>query len=91
MSSSSSSDGSDDDQTVTLAISGLSYGLSILAVSLRFYTRKFTKVGLGWDDWLLLAAVILTTITAALLLWGASEVLQALKGWREGYLKGTRL
>ncbi|KAF2107987.1 hypothetical protein BDV96DRAFT_672450 [Lophiotrema nucula] len=54
----------------TLAVSGLVIGLAVVSCALRFYTRLFTKSGLASDDWLILAAVIATLATAAMLLWG---------------------
>ncbi|KAI1203025.1 hypothetical protein F5X97DRAFT_342927 [Nemania serpens] len=54
----------------TLGVSGLVIALAVISVALRFYTRSFTRQGLRWDDWLILAAVIATLATAALLLWG---------------------
>lgn len=68
--STSLNDGSDDSQTATLAVSGLVFGLAIVTVALRFYTRKFTEAGLKYDNWFILASVILTLVTAVLLLWG---------------------
>ncbi|KAI1659827.1 hypothetical protein F4813DRAFT_352100 [Daldinia decipiens] len=56
----------------TLAVSGVVIVLALLSVVLRFYTRRFTRLGLGADDWLILVAVIATLLTAVLLLWGNS-------------------
>ncbi|SPQ21895.1 dfda39f6-a5c8-46ae-bf19-02b514ffa04e [Thermothielavioides terrestris] len=66
---SSTDDGSGD---ATLGVSGLVIALAVISVALRFYTRIFTRLGLGWDDWLIFAAVIFTLATAVLLLWGNS-------------------
>ncbi|KAI1177744.1 hypothetical protein F4777DRAFT_191828 [Nemania sp. FL0916] len=55
---------------VTLGVSGLVIALAVISVALRFYTRHFTRQGLRWDDWLILAAVVATLATAASLLWG---------------------
>lgn len=60
----------------TLGVSGLVIALAVISVALRFYTRSFTRQGLRWDDWLILAAVIATLATAALLLWGRSNLNQ---------------
>ena len=68
--SSSSGDGS---STTTLAASGLLIGLAVITVAFRFYVRRSTKAGLKWDDWLTLAAVIITLVTAGLLVWGMFE------------------
>jgi hypothetical protein len=54
----------------TLAVSALVIALAVLSSGLRFYTRIFTKAGLKADDWMILAAVISTLATAALLLAG---------------------
>ncbi|KAI1482837.1 hypothetical protein F4774DRAFT_428242 [Daldinia eschscholtzii] len=56
-------------EIAALAVSGLVIALALTSVILRFYTRKFTRVGFGADDWLILAAVIVTLGTAALLIW----------------------
>lgn len=58
----------------TLAVSGLVIVLAVISVALRVYTRIFTKAGLKYDDWLILAAVVTTLITAALLLWGMKHL-----------------
>ena len=57
-------------QSAILITGGIFTILAIISVSLRFYTRRFTKESLGWDDWLLLAAVIAMLLVAILLLWG---------------------
>ena len=44
--------------------------LAIFFVALRFYVRILTKAGLKWDDWLILFAVVLTVVTAAILVYG---------------------
>ncbi|KAK7751439.1 hypothetical protein SLS62_006695 [Diatrype stigma] len=54
----------------TMAVSAVVIVLAVVSVVLRFYTRIFTHAGLGADDWLILAAVVATLLTAALLLWG---------------------
>ena len=66
--------GSDDDQTATLVLGGLIIVLAIITVGLRFYTRLFTKQGIKWDDWLILAAVTTTLVTAGLLVWGMMKL-----------------
>ncbi|KAF2236875.1 hypothetical protein EV356DRAFT_530764 [Viridothelium virens] len=62
----------DEQPTSTIAISGLVIALAILFVALRFYIRISTKAGLGWDDFLLLAAVASTILTAVLVLWASA-------------------
>ena len=57
-------------EDVTLGVSALVVVLAVISVSLRIYTRVFTRTGLGPDDWLILAAVVATLMTAMLLLWG---------------------
>ncbi|MCJ1239011.1 hypothetical protein MMC14_007004 [Varicellaria rhodocarpa] len=54
----------------TIVVSGIVFVLAIIAVALRFYTRIVTKAGLGWDDWLILAAVVSTLLTGILVVWG---------------------
>lgn len=61
--------------TATLAVSGVVVAFAVVSGALRFYTRIFTRSGLKWDDWLILAAVIVTLMTAALLLWGTHSLL----------------
>ncbi|KAI1501875.1 hypothetical protein F5X99DRAFT_381318 [Biscogniauxia marginata] len=63
---------SDSSEDATLAVSALVIVLAVISVALRFYTRIFTKAGLGFDDWLIMVAVIVILTTAALLLWGNS-------------------
>lgn len=66
------SEPSESSGDATLAVSGVVIALAVISVALRFYTRKFTRLGLGGDDWLILVAVIATLLTAVLLLWGNS-------------------
>ncbi|KAI2628072.1 hypothetical protein GGS26DRAFT_592218 [Hypomontagnella submonticulosa] len=63
---------SDNSEDATLAVSAVVIVLAVISVALRFYTRKVTQSGLGADDWLIMAAVVATLATAALLLWGNS-------------------
>ena len=44
--------------------------LAIVAVALRFWTRRIIKVGYGWDDWWILIGVLLLLATGATLLYG---------------------
>ena len=67
--------GSNGDDTATIVIGGLIVGLASISVALRFYTRIFTKAGLEWDDWLILTALVLALLTAVLLVWGKSHLL----------------
>ena len=59
-----------DDQTATIAVGGLVIAVATITVMLRLYVRISTRVGLGWDDGLILAAVVVTLLTAVLILWG---------------------
>lgn len=61
---------SDENQTATLAVSGMIIVLAIITVILRFYVRFVTRAGIGWDDYMILLAGIVTLVTAALLVWG---------------------
>lgn len=61
---------SDSDTTVTTAVGGLVAVLAIVAVTFRFYTRYFTKAGLGWDDWLILLSLIVAIATDIVMLYG---------------------
>lgn len=58
--------------TGTTAASGVVTGLATLCVAVRFYTRIRTKVHLSWDDWFILIGLLLTLLTAGLLVWGLS-------------------
>ena len=58
----------------TIVVSGIVFALAIIAVALRFYTRIVTKAGLGWDDWLVLAAVISVLLTGILVVWGKIDL-----------------
>ena len=42
--------------------------LAAISVGLRFWTRIFTRLGLWWDDWLILAAVFTIVVTSTLIL-----------------------
>lgn len=44
--------------------------VALVTVGLRFYTRIFTRLGLWWDDWLLLASALATLGVAATSLAG---------------------
>ncbi|MCJ1312447.1 hypothetical protein MMC25_006121 [Agyrium rufum] len=57
------------DQTAALTVGGFVVVLAIFTVVARFYARTLSKAGLGWDDWLILVAVVVTVLTAGLLLW----------------------
>jgi hypothetical protein len=61
-------------QDATLAVSALVIVLAVISVGLRFYVRVFTKSGIKSDDWFILAAVVATLATAALLLWGMEHL-----------------
>ena len=56
--------------TGTLVASALVTGFAIVAVALRFYVRMRLKVGVAWDDWSIFIGLVLTLITAGLLVWG---------------------
>ena len=62
------------DQTATLAVGGLVIVLALFTVILRFFTRVSSKAGLGWDDWLILAGVVMALFIAALLVWGKASL-----------------
>ncbi|KAI1458866.1 hypothetical protein F4805DRAFT_105602 [Annulohypoxylon moriforme] len=67
---SSISSASDEADTATLVVSFLVIILAVVSGALRFYTRIFTKAGLGPDDWMMTSAMILAIIAATLLIWG---------------------
>ena len=58
--------------TGTLVASALVTGFAIVAVALRFYVRMRLKTGVAWDDWSIFIGLVLTLITAGLLVWGTS-------------------
>jgi hypothetical protein len=45
--------------------------LDIITTAGRFYSRWFTKVGFGWDDWTILIAMLTGILPGALTIWGA--------------------
>lgn len=57
-------------QHSVIAVKGLVLGLAVISCMLRVYTRILTKAGLRSDDWLIMAAVVVSLPTAALLVWG---------------------
>ncbi|KAI0841670.1 hypothetical protein F5Y06DRAFT_196621 [Hypoxylon sp. FL0890] len=57
-------------ENATMGVEALVIVLAVISAALRFYTRIFTRGGLKVDDWLILAAVVATLLTAMLLLWG---------------------
>jgi len=61
----------DNENTATTAVGALVIVLAVLSVALRFYTRHFTRAGFGWDDWLILLALIATIATDVLALYGS--------------------
>lgn len=44
--------------------------LGLIAVALRFLTRRLTKAGIAADDWWILIGLLLLIITGSLLLYG---------------------
>ena len=59
------------DNNVTRIISRVAFGLAFISVALRFYTRLRIKVQIGWDDWWILIGLLMTSLSYALLQWGA--------------------
>jgi type IV secretory pathway TrbD component len=60
----------DNENTSTTAVGALVIVLAIISVALRFYTRHYTRAGFGWDDWLVLLALIATIATDVMVLYG---------------------
>lgn len=54
---SDASAGDNSNENITTAIGAVMIVLSVIAVSLRFYTRFSLKTGFGWDDWSILVAL----------------------------------
>lgn len=65
-----SNNSNSDDQTAALVVSGVLIVLAIVSVILRFHFRVSTQVGLGWDDAFILASIVISIVTAAIVLWG---------------------
>ena len=59
-----------NEATATTAVGALVIVLAVVSVALRFYTRHFTGAGFGWDDWLIMLALIATIVTDILVLCG---------------------
>ncbi|ESZ90140.1 hypothetical protein SBOR_9478 [Sclerotinia borealis F-4128] len=47
--------------------------LAVIAVALRFLTRRLTKAGIAADDWWILIGVLLLIVTGSLLLYGVKS------------------
>ncbi|KAB8298299.1 hypothetical protein EYC80_002028 [Monilinia laxa] len=47
--------------------------LAVIAVALRFVTRRLTKAGIAADDWWILMGLLLLIITGAVLLYGVKS------------------
>ncbi|KAL8645936.1 MAG: hypothetical protein Q9210_006433, partial [Variospora velana] len=47
--------------------------LDIVTVACRFYSRRITKVGFGWDDWTILIAMLAGILPGTLGIWGVSS------------------
>jgi len=62
----------DNENSSIAAVGALVLALAVVSVAARFYTRHFTKAGFGWDDWLILLALIVTIVTDILELCGSS-------------------
>ncbi|KAI1412527.1 hypothetical protein F5Y13DRAFT_199776 [Hypoxylon sp. FL1857] len=60
-----------DDTDTTTAVGAVVAVLAVLCVALRFYARYYTKSGYGWDDWLILLALVAIIVTDILVLWAA--------------------
>ncbi|KEY74551.1 hypothetical protein S7711_07154 [Stachybotrys chartarum IBT 7711] len=70
---SSSGDSSVDNGYATYVVGGVVISLAVITTGLRFYTRQFTKMGLGADDWSIMTAMVLAIVTVAVLLWADNE------------------
>ncbi|PQE04667.1 integral membrane Pth11-like protein [Rutstroemia sp. NJR-2017a BBW] len=47
--------------------------LSVIAVALRFFTRRLTRAGIASDDWWILGGVISFLVTGSLILYGVKS------------------
>ncbi|KAI1115974.1 hypothetical protein F5Y14DRAFT_449467 [Nemania sp. NC0429] len=63
----------DSIQDTTTIVGAIVIVIAVTCVALRFYTRRITRAGLGWDDWLVLLALVIT-IVSAILLFVASSI-----------------
>lgn len=65
-----------DHGNVETGVGAAMIALSIIFVVLRFYTRRHTKAGLGWDDWFALMALCGNIAAALLVLAGEFSTLR---------------
>lgn len=54
--------------TSTTVVGALVIILAVVSVAARFWTRHFTRAGYGWDDHLILLALVATIVTDILVL-----------------------
>lgn len=59
-----------DQDEVTTTVGTIVAVVAVLSVALRFYSRYYTKAGFGWDDWLVLIALLAIILTDVLVLYG---------------------
>lgn len=60
----------EEDSTSTLAVSASVTGVALICVALRFFVRIRMKVHVGWDDWFILIAMLVTLLEGGLILAG---------------------
>ncbi|KAI1103380.1 hypothetical protein F4804DRAFT_232088 [Jackrogersella minutella] len=60
-------------RTAILAVGGIAIVLNVISVALRFYTRIFTGMGLGHDDWLIFVGAVMTVVITALVFQGSTN------------------
>ncbi|RAO68073.1 uncharacterized protein BHQ10_004085 [Talaromyces amestolkiae] len=63
-----------------LATGSVFTALSVLAVILRFVARRIKRAQLGWDDWTILAALVMFILCEGLEMTGAKALLQVKNG-----------
>ena len=64
--------------TGTTVASGIIILLTVICVLLRFFARIRFKAGLGWDDWWILVALLITLLTCGLLVWSTTPPLSCI-------------
>ncbi|PCH00934.1 Hypothetical protein PENO1_045470 [Penicillium occitanis (nom. inval.)] len=70
----------DSQAPAILATASVFTALSVLAVILRFVARRLKRAQLGWDDWAILAALVMFVLCEGLEMTGAKALLHVKNG-----------
>lgn len=57
----------------TTVVSTLMAILAVIAVALRFWSRKMSRAGYGADDWWILVGMLLMVVVGGILVSGAQQ------------------